>query len=69
MKFTRRELAGAIAGSAVISLAGPPQVRAQSLAPAADYLAASRQSHRENSEVLRKFDLPMSTEPAFTFKA
>jgi hypothetical protein len=66
MKLTRRELAGAVAGSAalsVVALAQAPPTQST------DYLAASRESHRQNSEVLRKFDLPMSTEPAFAFKA
>jgi hypothetical protein len=74
MKMTRRELVGAIAGSAAIALVVVPEIAAQAPATAPteakpDYLAASRESHRENSQVLRTFDLPMSTEPAFVFKA
>ncbi len=64
-KFTRRELAGAIASAAAVSLAAQIEAPAQTV----DYLAASRVSHRENSDVLRKFDLAMSTQPAFAFKA
>lgn len=68
MKITRRELAGAVASSAAASLA-VLQLAGQTPAPAVDYLAAARESHRENSDVLRKFDLLMTTEPAFAFKA
>ena len=70
MKITRRQLAGAVAASAAVSLAALPAAVAQAPAAATpDFEAASRQSHRENSDVLKKFDLPMSTEPAFAFKA
>lgn len=65
MKITRRQLAAAAAGSAVVALAA-----AQTPAPPArDFDAESRESHRANSDVLKKFDLPMATEPAFAFKA
>jgi hypothetical protein len=64
--MTRRELA-AVLGSAT-SIA---TVRAQE-APASqpeDLNAAAKEQLRKNSETLSKFDLPMSTEPAFLFKA
>jgi hypothetical protein len=64
--MTRRELA-AVLGS-VTSLA---TVRAQD-APAnqpEDLNAAAKEQLHKNSETLSKFDLPMSTEPAFLFKA
>ncbi|HWF06951.1 MAG TPA: hypothetical protein VG297_00730 [Bryobacteraceae bacterium] len=65
MKITRRQLAEAVAGSAAVALAA-----AQTPAPATrDFNAESRESHRANSDVLKKFDLPMSIEPAFAFKA
>jgi hypothetical protein len=65
MKITRRQLAGAVAGSAAVALAA-----AQTPGPIArDFSAESRESHRANSDVLKKFDLPMPTEPAFAFKA
>jgi hypothetical protein len=66
-KFTRRQLAG----SAAISLVA---ARAVAQVPAAsntaqDWDKAALQSHKENSEALAKFEIPMSTEPAFQFKA
>jgi hypothetical protein len=64
--MTRRDLAAVLG-----SVAGIASARAQ--APAAsvpeDLNAAAKEQLRKNSEALSKFDLPMSTEPAFLFKA
>ena len=65
-KLTRRQLA-----AQAISLVA---ARAMAQAPATtnitqDWDKAALQSHKENSEVLAKFEIPMSTEPAFLFKA
>jgi hypothetical protein len=63
-KLTRRQLAGVAAGSAVVSMAiaqAPPTGR--------DFDRAARESHLENTEALKKFEIPMSLEPAFQFKA
>jgi hypothetical protein len=65
-KITRRDLA-AVLGSA----AGIASARAQE-APASqpkDLNTAAKEQLRKDSEALSKFDLPMSTEPAFQFKA
>jgi hypothetical protein len=62
-KITRRRLAAA----ALSSAAALHAVSAQ--APAPDDLNAAREQVRKHSETLAKFDLPMSTEPAFQFKA
>lgn len=64
--MTRRELA-AVLGS-VTSIA---TVRAQeaSASQPEDPNVAAKEQLRKNSETLSKFDLPMSTEPAFLFKA
>ena len=64
--MTRRELA-AVLGS-VTSIA---TVRAQeaSASQPEDLNAAAKEQLRKNSETLSKFDLLMSTEPAFVFKA
>ncbi len=62
--MTRRQLAAVAAGSAAIALTGDKAV-----AQAPDFDKAARESHRENSEILAKFDLAMSVEPAFHFKA
>jgi hypothetical protein len=67
-KITRRQLAGIAAGSAVVSL---ELVKAIAQAPVAsqDWDKAARDSHKENSEALAKFEITMSLEPAFQFKA
>ncbi|HEY3825425.1 MAG TPA: hypothetical protein VGL82_12755 [Bryobacteraceae bacterium] len=66
-KITRRQLAGVAAGSAVVAL-GVVKVIAQTPA-SPDFDKAARESHRENSGTLAKFEIPMSLEPAFQFKA
>jgi hypothetical protein len=63
MKITRRNLAFAVLGSA--GAAGA----AQAPSPSEDLNAAAKEEARKNSEILSKVDLPMSTEPAFQFKA
>jgi hypothetical protein len=63
-KITRRKLAGFAAGSAAVSL-GIAQVPAT----VQDLEKAARESHRENTEALAKFEIAMSIEPAFQFKA
>ena len=67
-KITRRQLAGAAAGSVVVSL-GAAAAIAQVPASTQDLDSAARESHKQNSEALAKFDIPMSLEPAFQFKA
>jgi len=64
-KITRRRLAAAALGSAaVVRVTG-----AQATVPPEDINGAAKQQVRKHSETLAKFDLPMSTEPAFQFKA
>jgi hypothetical protein len=72
-KITRRRLAAAALGSAA-ALGPAAALRAagtQAPAPAApqDLTAAAKEQVHKYSETLAKFDLPMSTEPAFQFKA
>ncbi|HEX4135283.1 MAG TPA: hypothetical protein VHY84_11780 [Bryobacteraceae bacterium] len=67
-KITRRQLAGVATGSAVVAL-GVVKVIAQAPAAGLDFDKAARESHRENSGTLAKFEIPMSLEPAFQFKA
>jgi hypothetical protein len=59
-KITRRQLAGvaAVSLTAVTAVAQVP-----------DFDGAARESHKQNSDALAKFDIPMSLEPAFQFKA
>ena len=72
-KITRRRLAAAALGSAA-ALGPAAALRAagtQAPAPAAplDLNTAAKEQVHKHSETLAKFDLPMSTEPAFQFKA
>jgi len=59
-KFTRRELAAALSTSAVLLGQSPP--------PSADELKTSRDQLRDSAEQLDKFPLPMTAEPATTFR-
>lgn len=61
MKVTRRELA--------ISLAGAAALAADAQTTPADPTVAARDAVEKNSQALAKFAIPMSTEPAFQFKA
>lgn len=67
-KITRRQLAGVAAGAAAVSLSAVTAI-AQVPTTAQDFDAAARESHRQNSVVLAGFEIPMSLEPAFQFKA
>jgi hypothetical protein len=60
MKITRRKLAAILAAPAAL---------AQTQPPAADPLQAAKDRIRTNGEALAKETVPMSTEPAFQFKA
>jgi hypothetical protein len=64
-KFTRRELALAVSTSAVLLA----QASAQLPSNPDEELKAVKDTIRQNSEQLAKFDLPMATEPAVHFKA
>jgi len=68
MKITRRQLAATALGPAGFSAA-----RSLAQAPAGatqpeDLNAAAKEQLRKTAETLAKFDLPISTEPAFVFK-
>jgi hypothetical protein len=66
-KMTRRQLAGIAAASAA-SLAVVTLI-AQAPPATTDWDKAARESHKENSDALAKFEIQMSLEPAFQFKA
>jgi hypothetical protein len=76
MKITRRRLAAALAAPA-LAAAMPPTATAQIPAaapvqtppPAGDPLEAAKARIKANGDVLAKETVPMSTEPAFQFKA
>jgi hypothetical protein len=63
VKLSRRELT---LGAAAAALA--PQVQAQNAAQPPDPTQQALEVYRRNSETLKKFDIPMDTEPAFQFK-
>jgi hypothetical protein len=64
IKFTRRELAVMAAAGAVTAPAQtPPQSAGE------DPAKAARDLNARNVETLTKFEIPISTEPAFQFKA
>jgi hypothetical protein len=65
--ITRRQVA-ALSGFAALSLTAAPAA-AQAPASATDWDQAARESHRVNTETLAKFEILMSVEPAFHFKA
>jgi hypothetical protein len=68
-KFTRRELAAGLSASAVLLARPQAQPNAQPLpANPDDELKASRAQFQDNAGQLDKFPLPMSTEPATTFR-
>jgi hypothetical protein len=67
MKLTRRKLAAALAAPALV--AGRASAAEQAQSPAGDALAAAKARIQANSLALAKATVPMTTEPAFQFKA
>lgn len=65
MKISRREIAMAVAGSALGAKASA-QVAAT---PAPDIARAVRDTNRRNAETLAKVEIPVATEPSFQFRA
>lgn len=59
--------AGAGLGRGMAQTPAPPPVTAAPASP--DKVAAAREENRRGAENLAKFEIPMSTEPAFTFRA
>ena len=67
MKLSRRgllALAGASAAQAMAQTPPPPPA-----VPNPDPVAAAREDNRRSAENLARFEIPMSTEPAFVFRA
>jgi hypothetical protein len=64
MKVSRRGLLG-LAGAGLVA-AQPP---ADTTTPKPDPLTTAREDNRRGAERLSKFEISMSTEPAFTFRA
>lgn len=65
MRFSRRRML-ALAGTTVALTSAKAQ---QPPAPPADRLATARDDNRKSAEKLAQFQIPMSTEPSFVFKA
>jgi len=63
-KFTRRELAAIAATGAVTA-----QAQTSGQSGGEDLEKAARDLNARNVETLTKFEIPISTEPAFQFKA
>jgi hypothetical protein len=68
MKITRRKLAAALTAPA-LATAMPSSATAQTPAASPDPLEAARARIKANGDALTKESVPMSTEPAFQFKA
>lgn len=67
MRITRRELAAALTSAA--ALAQTPRTEPGSLLTPEAELQAARQQVQANTGVLARAELPLTTEPAFAFKA
>ena len=65
-KLTRRDLAVMVAGS-LATAAAIAQTPPSAANP--DWYQAALESHKENSGFLARFQIPISTGPAFQFKA
>jgi hypothetical protein len=63
-KLTRRNLAGA-----VLSAAAAARAAGQTQPAAEDDLKLARERLKATADVLSRREIPMSTEPAFQFKA
>ncbi|MEK7403747.1 MAG: hypothetical protein AAB225_01435 [Acidobacteriota bacterium] len=67
MKLTRRQAAAALVGAP--ALAAQAQPGAAKAETPAELLAAAKDRLRRNAETLARTQVPMSAEPAFSFKA
>lgn len=63
-KFSRRELASALAASSAL----PPARAGQAPQPGEDLLENARQQVARNAEQLSKHSVAVNVEPAFVFK-
>lgn len=71
-RFSRRELLVAAGAVSVAASAATPKQEAPSFTATAsreDDLKSARDLMASDAEQLKKVDIPMATEPAFTFKA
>jgi hypothetical protein len=68
MKLTRRQLGAAALASVAARAQTPPQPGPQNATPQAE-LQAARDQVKATSESLSQYQIPMTTEPAFEFRA
>jgi hypothetical protein len=66
MDISRRQLAGVILAGTAVAQAPPPPTPAQS---GDAQLEAARSERRVAAQIIARVPLPMTTEPAFHFKA
>jgi hypothetical protein len=66
-RFTRREVTLLLAAAPLAAQTVPPQTK-PAFRPAPKTVQEADQQVTETSEKLRSLNLPMSVEPAFTFK-
>jgi len=66
-RFTRREVTILLAAASLAAQTVPPETK-PAFRPAPKTVEEADQQVRETSEKLRAFNLPMSVEPAVTFK-
>jgi hypothetical protein len=72
-RLTRRKLSGALFAVPLLAqtppAAGPKPEQPKSAEPEQDLRQAASRQVRNAAEELRKFSIPIETEPAFRFKA
>lgn len=68
MKLTRRKLTVALAAIPAAAASAQAQADATRRATVEEDLTAARENIRNNVEQMKRFKLPMATEPAFQFK-
>ena len=65
MKLTRRQMVGAAVAGSAVAVKGMAQAGAAS----PDFAKQAHDNLQRNADALAKFALPITTEPAFQFKA
>ncbi len=69
MKLTRRELAGALTGGAAALAAAAALPQSPETQASEELLKAAIEEQRRDSARIAKLEVPMDTEPAFSFRA
>jgi hypothetical protein len=69
MKLTRRQMVGATVAGSAVAVKAIAQVGAPVNTAAPDFAKQARDNMQRNADTLAKFAVPITTEPAFQFKA